>query len=150
MVEAATSRSPDMPRGTHLILYDGVCGLCNGAVQFVLAHDGRRVFDFASLQSATGRAMVSRFGRSPEELDTFCVVTDYRSHPALAIKSTAALSVTKLLGRPWQWLTILRIIPVSLRDRIYDLVAKHRYRVFGRYDTCRIPDPAERARFIDV
>ena len=139
-----------MSRGDHLVLYDGVCGLCNRASQFILAHDRRGVFDFASLQSATGRAWMQRFGRDPATLDTFCVVTNYRSSPAILDKSAAALAVTRALGAPWSWFTLFTIVPAALRNVIYDLVARNRYQWFGRYDTCRIPTPAERARFIDV
>ena len=80
-------------RGVHLVLYDGVCGLCNSVCQFVLARDRRRAFDFASLQSLTGRAWLARFDRNPDDLDTVCLITDYRTTPALHVKSAAALAI---------------------------------------------------------
>ena len=137
-------------RGDHLVLYDGVCGLCNAATQFILARDRRAIFDFASLQSPTGRMWLERFGRNPDSLDTFAIVTNYQTAPAMQERSAAALLAARALGAPWSWLTIFRMLPGAIRDRIYDLVARHRYRWFGRYDTCLIPTPDQRARFIDV
>src|SRR5437667_1872938 len=84
------------PGGEHLVLYDGVFGLCNRLNNFVLARDTRAVFDFASLQSTVGRSTLARFGRNPEDLNTFYLVTNYRSEsPALLSKASAALFVTK-------------------------------------------------------
>lgn len=137
-------------RGQHLVLYDGVCGLCNAVTQFILARDGQGTFDFASLQSATGRMWLERFGRNPDSLDTFAIVTNYQTSPAMQDRSAAALLAAGALGAPWSWLTIFRVLPRPIRDRLYDFVARHRYRWFGRYDTCLIPTPDQRARFIDV
>jgi predicted DCC family thiol-disulfide oxidoreductase YuxK len=137
-------------RGDHLVLYDGVCGLCNGATQFILARDRRRIFDFASLQSAAGRQWLERFGRNPDSLDTFAIVTNYQTSPAMLDKSSAALMAARELGAPWSWTSIFTVVPRAIRDRAYDVVARHRYRWFGKYDTCPIPTPEQRARFIDV
>lgn len=135
----------------HLVLYDGVCGLCNGAVQFILPRDRDGVFAFASLQSATGRTTAERFGRNPNELDSFYLVLNYDSpSPELLIKSAAALRVAALLGQPWRLLAGFRLLPRALTDAVYDIVARYRYRVFGRYDTCPLPTPDQRARFIDI
>jgi predicted DCC family thiol-disulfide oxidoreductase YuxK len=142
--------APGSGRGVHLVLYDGVCGLCNFACQFILARDRAGIFDFASLQSATGRAWLERFNRPTQSLDTFCLVTDYQTAPAMLDKSDAALAVLSRLGAPWSWLTIFRVLPTGLRDALYDFVARHRYRWFGRYDVCLIPSPQQRARFLDV
>lgn len=146
----SASHAADTARGEHLILYDGVCGLCNRFCQFVLAHDARGVFEFASLQSETGRSFLERFGRDPTELDTFGLVANYRSSPALLIKSAAALAVIESLGVPWRWLRVFNIVPAGVRDWSYDRVARHRYRIFGRYDTCLIPSPQQKRRFIDI
>src|SRR5262245_10996764 len=96
-VEGSSDRA-----GQHLILYDGVCGLCSRLLQFVLARDRRRVFSFASLQSATGRAMVAQWGGNPDELTTFYVVANFRTADArMFTKAAAALFVAGELGWPW-------------------------------------------------
>jgi predicted DCC family thiol-disulfide oxidoreductase YuxK len=145
-VQALTS-----PAGQHLVLYDGVCGLCNRLNQFVLRHDARGQFDFASLQSAVGRQQLAKFGRSPDDLSTFYLVRDYRSEaPTLLSKARAALLVVTVLGWPWNWLGVFGVLPNALLDRGYDLVARNRYRMFGRYESCLMPTAEYRKRFIDV
>ena len=142
---------PDQTRrGVHLVLYDGVCGLCQGVCQFILARDRDGVFDFASLQSGIGRAWLERFGRDPHDLDSFCLITDYQTSPVLHIKSRAALGVTARLGAPWRWLRAGRVLPQVLSDWLYDLVARNRYQWFGRTDTCLLPSPDVRQRFLDL
>ena len=137
-------------QGAHLVLYDGVCGLCNGLVQFLLKHDHRAVFSFAPLQSATGKAMVARWGGNPEELSSFYVVADFRTADARAVtKSEAALFVARELGWPWKLARAAGMLPGPLRDRLYDLVARNRYRVFGRYEQCLIPAEDSRRRFVE-
>jgi predicted DCC family thiol-disulfide oxidoreductase YuxK len=137
-------------QGAHLVLYDGVCGLCNGLVQFLLKHDHRAVFSFAPLQSATGKAMVARWGGNPEELSTFYVVADFRAPDARAVtKSEAALFVARELGWPWKLARAAGVLPRPFRDRLYDLVARNRYRVFGRYEQCLIPAEDSRRRFVE-
>jgi predicted DCC family thiol-disulfide oxidoreductase YuxK len=150
MAESAWRASSPSPR-KHLILYDGVCGLCNRLNQFVLRRDRRGTFDFASLQSGTGRTVLRRFGRDPQDLNTFYVVTNYRSEsPALLSKSRASLFLMKELGGPWRWFELLGVLPTALLDRGYDLVARNRYRFFGRYESCLMPGAEHRTRFIDV
>jgi len=137
--------------GRHLVLYDGVCGLCNSLVQFVLPRDRGGAFDFASLQSATGRGWLERFGRNPDALDTFVVVVEYRgTAPAVRTRGDAALFVARELGLPWRLLGILRVLPRRLRDLGYDVIARRRYRLFGRYDACPLPPPEAKERFIDM
>jgi predicted DCC family thiol-disulfide oxidoreductase YuxK len=143
--------APAPRRGEHLVLYDGVCGLCNRLNQFVLERDPSAVFDFASLQSAAGRSALQRFGRNPDALDTFYVVANYRSESAaLLAKARAALFVARTLGGGWAWLRTFGVLPEALLDRGYDLIARHRYRFFGRYESCLMPSAEYTARFIDV
>ena len=138
-------------RGRHLLLYDGVCGFCNRMNQFVLARDARGVFDFASLQSATGHRILERFGKNAADLDTFYVVENYQSAaPSLLSKSSAALVVLRTIGGAWRWLAVLGVLPAALRNAGYDFVARRRYRLFGRSETCMLPAPEHRQRFIDV
>ena len=150
MTEAAWQASIPC-RGEHLLLYDGVCGLCNRLNNFVLPRDARGLFDFASLQSAAGRSALERFGRNPEDLDTFYVVTNYRTQsPALLSKADAALFVMTRLGAPWRWLGLFGMLPTALLDWVYDLIARYRYRLFGRTETCVMPSAEYKQRFIDV
>ena len=137
--------------GSHLILYDGVCGLCNRLSQFVLRHDHKGVFDFASLQSGAGQAFLQKFGKNPEVLSTFYAVKDYRSEsPALLDKADAALFLMETLFPGQAWVRVLRKAPRSLLDFVYQLVARNRYRLFGRTEECFMPRPEFRNRFIDV
>ena len=138
-------------RGQHLIRYDGVCGLCNELNAFVLLRDQAGTFDFASLQSQAARTVLAPFDVNPGDLTTLYVVTNYRSaSPELLSRSAAALAVAAALPGGWRWLAVLRWCPRVLRDLAYDLVARNRYRWFGRYETCLVPSAADRARFIDV
>lgn len=136
--------------GAHLVLYDGVCGLCNRLLQFLLTHDHRGVFAFASLQSATGRALVEDLGGDPTELTSFYILANYRTiHRRIFARSEAALFVAGQLGWPWKAAVIARVLPGALLDRAYNVVARNRYRVFGRYDQCLAPRPEFRGRFIE-
>jgi predicted DCC family thiol-disulfide oxidoreductase YuxK len=145
-----TSQATSSAEAAHLVLYDGVCGLCDRLLQFLLRHDRRRVFCFASLQSATGRAMVARFGGDPDNPDSFHVIADFRGADARAIrKSDAAVFVAGQLGWPWKGLSTARAIPAPLRDLCYDAIARSRYRIFGRYDECLVPSEEFRNRFVE-
>jgi predicted DCC family thiol-disulfide oxidoreductase YuxK len=136
--------------GAHLVLYDGVCGLCSRLLRFVLRHDRGRVFSFASLQSAVGRSVVERSGGNPAELTSFYVVADYQTGASRVFtRSDAALFVAGALGWPWRAAQVVRFLPHAIRDGVYDMVARSRYRVFGRDDRCLVPSPEFRARFID-
>lgn len=134
----------------HLVLYDGVCGLCGRLLQFLLRHDHRRAFSFASLQSALGQSIVARSGRNPAELTSFFVLANYQTRTGRVFtKSDAALFVAAELGWPWKAAVLMRVVPKGIRDLAYDVVARSRYRVFGRYDRCLVPRPEFRSRFID-
>jgi predicted DCC family thiol-disulfide oxidoreductase YuxK len=149
MADARTPRASGAV-GRHLVLYDGVCGLCSRLTQFLLTHDHRAVFVYASLQSATGRATVERFGGNPDALTSFYVVADYDSnHARLLGRSRAALFVARELGWPWRAALVMRVLPPAILNLIYDAVARTRYHVFGRLDHCLLPRPEFRRRFID-
>ncbi len=138
-------------RGEHLILYDGGCGLCNRLNQFVLRHDTRAVFDFASLQSPTARSVLPHLGGNAGNLDTVYVVVNYRSEsPVLLSKSGAASFVLRILGirGPLSW--AFRVLPDGLLNLSYDLITRNRYRVFGQSETCMMPSAEFRQRFIDI
>jgi predicted DCC family thiol-disulfide oxidoreductase YuxK len=146
--------SPTQPasvgEGAHLVLYDGVCALCSRLLQFLLEHDRRAVFTFASLQSAVGRAMVERFGADPNELASFHVLANYRTnHVQMFSRSSAALFVAGELGWPWKMAGLMRVLPTSILDHVYNVVARNRYRMFGRFEQCLTPRPEFRRRFIE-
>lgn len=146
----SSAQAPAHPQGKHLVLYDGVCGLCNRLLQFLLAHDRRAVFSFASLQSATGKAIVGRWGGDPEDLSSFYVVADFRTEKARVVtKSGAALFVAGELGWPWNLTRVAGVLPKALRDRLYDGIARRRYRFFGRYEQCLVPGEEVRSRFVE-
>ena len=137
--------------GRHLILYDGVCGLCNRTNQFVLTRDRQGVFDFAAQQSVTGQEHLQRIGADPAALTTLYVIAGYRTAaPQLLSRARAVLFILGHVGRPWSWLQLFRILPDSVLNSGYDLVARNRYRLFGQHDGCPLPTPETRARFIDV
>jgi len=132
------------------VLYDGVCGLCNRLVQFLLKHDRKAVFNFAPLQGNTARALVNRFGSSADGLTTFYVVANYRAeHAAMFNKSAAVVFVARELGWPWRIAGLAGVVPKAILDRVYDFVARTRYRAFGRLESCSLPQPEFRRRFID-
>ncbi|MCH5689228.1 thiol-disulfide oxidoreductase DCC family protein [Niabella sp. W65] len=124
-------------KSDHIILFDGVCNLCNGAVQYVIKRDRKGIFKFASLQSETGRAMLVQSGLPENQLKSFVYIHGNRFYT----QSTAALKVAKQLKGPVQLLYGFIIIPKWIRDLVYDLVAKNRYRLLGRKDACMVPTP---------
>ena len=134
-----------------VLLYDGVCGLCNRLVQFTLRHDRKDTFYFASLQGPTAGRILERHGQSPADLDTFYVVTDFdQPGEHLRARSDAALFVLRGLGGGWRALAMFGgALPKFLRDAAYNLVARNRYRVFGKFDACPLPDPKDRHKFLD-
>jgi predicted DCC family thiol-disulfide oxidoreductase YuxK len=150
-MSAPLLQGPPTPGNVHLVLYDGVCGLCNRLNAFLLPRDPSGIFAFASLQSATGQSLLKRFGKPTADLDTFYVVRNYRSEsPDLLAKSRAALFVLSTLGGIWRLSAPFRLLPASLLDIGYDLIARNRYRFFGRYETCLLPTSQYKQRFIDV
>ena len=143
-------QEPSQPPGEHLILYDGLCGLCNRLNRFVLSRDKRGLFDFASLQGPVGRSILCALGKASDVLNTFYLVKDYRSgSPELLSKSGAAVTVLQNLGFPWCGLAVLRVFPKTMLDWSYTLIARHRYAVFGKVKNCLVPSSEYRHRFID-
>ena len=130
--------------GGPIVLYDGVCGLCDRSVQLVLRNDRRGRFRFAALQSEAGRALLQKFGLPPEALDSVVLVEGGRAWR----KSRAALRIARRMDAPWPLLWPLIIVPRPVADFVYGLIAKNRYRIFGKLDACMIPPPEVRARFL--
>lgn len=121
-----------------VILFDGVCNLCNGLVQFVIARDPAQHFRFASLQSEAARRCLADAGMTRDAPDSIILLDDGR----LFTRSTAALRIARRLRFPWPCAFALVIVPRPVRDWVYDVVARNRYRWFGRRDACLVPTPA--------
>lgn len=127
-----------------IIVFDGVCLLCSGWVRFLLRFDHRQHYRFAAMQSANGRELLARHGLDPDDPVSFLLVTPTRTWT----DSDAIVRVLTGLGGGWRVAHVLRLIPAMLRDPLYRVVARNRYRWFGRRDTCLVPDAALRERFL--
>ncbi|RXT06433.1 thiol-disulfide oxidoreductase DCC family protein [Ammoniphilus sp. CFH 90114] len=131
-------------RYNAIILFDGVCNFCNFWVNQLIALDYKGVFKFASLQSHVGESLIKHYNLS-ENLDSVILIHKNRSYKT----STAILNILRLLGGSWRLLYFLIIVPSPLRDGVYKWVAKNRYSFFGKSDTCVLPTPEIRRRFIE-
>ena len=127
-----------------VIIFDGLCNLCSSVVRFVAKHDHKGTFLFAPMQSRAGQQLLQQYGLGEIKGQTFVLVQDGRAYTA----SNAALQVAKALPWYWQWTRVLRFIPRRLRDGAYFLIARNRYRWFGRKQSCMIPGPELRGRFL--
>lgn len=136
----------NIPENKKIVLFDGVCNLCNNAVQRIIKHDKKDVFRFASLQSDIGKKLVEERGMDPEELDSIILI-----EPGVAYyrKSTAALEISRELSGGYSLLKNFLFIPEAFRDGIYDLIANNRYKWFGKKEQCMIPTPELKAKFLD-
>lgn len=135
----------ERPGGDHpVLLFDGVCNLCNGVVQFIIPRDPEGRIHFAPLQSDAGKALLSGHGLPSGDLDSVVLVEDGEVYR----KSDAVIRVAELLGRPYRAGAAGRAVPQSIRDALYDFVADNRYDVFGRKDQCMLPDEDVSDRFL--
>ena len=134
-----------------IVLYDGVCGLCNRAVQFLLKRDRHDRLRFASLQSDFAAALLKRHSVDHEDLDTVYAVLNHGApNETLLAKGDAFLFFAETIGGIWNVARVGRIIPRPIRNRLYDFIARHRYQVFGKSESCMLPDPKERHKFLEV
>jgi predicted DCC family thiol-disulfide oxidoreductase YuxK len=140
------------PGPNPIILYDGVCGLCDQLIQFVLRHDSRDRYRFAALQSDFAAQILRRHGAAPGDLDTMYLVIDHGlREEKIVSRSDAAVAVLRELGGGWAALDlVLGALPLWLRNWGYNLVARNRYRTFGKYDSCPIPPEKDRRKFLDL
>lgn len=129
----------------NLIIFDGVCKLCAHTVRFVVRHESAPVLKFAPLQSETGSRLMRELGLDPEDAETFVLISD----GAAFVRSDAAIELANYLSGGWRALGWVRIIPRPLRDWCYALVARNRYRWFGRTEACMVPPAEISARFVD-
>jgi predicted DCC family thiol-disulfide oxidoreductase YuxK len=135
---------PYLGEHDNLILFDGVCKLCNAWSNFIIRHDHRRRFKLASVQSPEGQAILAHFGYPTDYYDTMLVVRN----SACFEKSDAFFVVMGELGFPWKALLVFKAIPARLRNWLYDRIARNRYAIFGKYDVCLLPSPDHEARYL--
>lgn len=127
-----------------VLLFDGVCNLCNASVQWVLLRDQKAVFQFSALQSETGQTLLQKWGRSTEDFDSVVLIDGER----LWEQSDVPLEIVRRLGGGWKLLYVFKIVPRFLRDSIYRIIARNRYRWFGKQASCMLPRPEWKGRFI--
>ncbi len=131
--------------GGAIVVFDGVCHLCNGWVRFLLRFDARGVYRFASMQSETGRRLLRDHGLDPDDPSSFLLLREGRART----DSDAILDVLTGLGGAWRGFGVLRLVPRVLRDPAYRFIARNRYRLFGRREVCMMPTPESAGRFVD-
>lgn len=127
-----------------IILFDGVCNLCNSSVNFIINRDRTDYFKFGALQSEEGTALLKKYHLNTDVFDTLILIENDRIYT----RSTAALRIAKKLSGFWPLFYIFIIIPKILRDPIYKVVSNNRYKIFGKKESCRFPTPSERAKFL--
>lgn len=129
-----------------IILFDGVCNLCNSSVQYIIKHDTKDEYRFAALQSEIGKKMIAERHIDTELLDSILLIEPGVAYYA---KSTAALMIGKSFGGFWSLVAIFEWIPENFRNSVYDYIAKNRYKWYGKKDACMIPTPELKAKFLD-
>lgn len=135
----------NLPPNKKIILFDGVCNLCDSAVQFVIQHDKKDVFRFVALQSDLGQEILNHIGINPKNIDSIIL---YEPGVAYYYKSSAALQIVRSLGGFWHLGTAFRIIPTNISNQIYDYVARNRYKWYGKKESCLIPTPELKSKFL--
>lgn len=135
----------NLPPNKKIILFDGVCNLCDSAVQFVIKHDKKDVFRFVALQSDLGQEILNHIGINPKNIDSIIL---YEPGVAYYYKSAAALQIAKNLGGFFHFGTVFRIVPTGISNQLYDYVAKNRYKWYGKKESCLIPTPELKSKFL--
>lgn len=135
----------NLPPNKKIILFDGVCNLCNTAVQFIIEHDKKDVFRFVALQSDLGQKIIKHIGIDTKVIDSIVL---YQPGVAYYYKSAAALEIAKDLNGFFYWTGILNILPERLRNGLYDYVARNRYKWYGKKETCIMPTNALKLKFL--
>ncbi|HET8809584.1 MAG TPA: thiol-disulfide oxidoreductase DCC family protein [Flavobacteriaceae bacterium] len=135
----------EIPQNKKIVLFDGVCNLCNKAVTFIIEHDKKDVFRFASLQSEIGEKLTQERGIDTTKVDSIVLIDPGNAY---FVKSSAALEIAKELSG-YSWMRFFLYLPESFRNFIYDIIAKNRYGWFGKKDNCMIPTPELKEKFLD-
>ncbi|MCB0451880.1 MAG: thiol-disulfide oxidoreductase DCC family protein [Aequorivita sp.] len=133
-----------MNKSYKIILFDGVCNLCNGAVTFTIKRDKKNVFRFAALQSEIGQQLISKFNIDTSKVDSIILIDDEKQYE----KSSAALHIAKQLSGAYPLLFGFMIVPKFIRNAVYDYIAKNRYKWFGKKEICMIPTAELKAKFL--
>ncbi len=134
-----------LPKDKYIVLFDGVCNLCHKAVQVILKNDKSNKFVFASLQSEIGIELLNERQINPETTDSIVLI---KPGEAYFIKSDAALEIAKDLKGLYPVMSLCSVLPLKLRDLIYDFIAKNRYKLFGKKEVCPLPDPSTKNKFL--
>jgi predicted DCC family thiol-disulfide oxidoreductase YuxK len=132
------------PYTEPVILFDGICNYCNGMVNFIIRQDKNAVFKFAALQSEAGQALLEKYNLPKQDFESIILIDNGKAFS----NSTAGLRLYNKLPWYWKWTQVFWIIPRFLRDAAYNLVARNRYKLFGKKDACMIPGPSVRSRFL--
>ncbi|MCG9792756.1 thiol-disulfide oxidoreductase DCC family protein [Flavobacterium algicola] len=135
----------DLPTDKKIIIFDGVCNLCNSAINYIIAHDNKDIFRFVALQSNLGQEILKHIGIDTHEIDSIIL---YLPTKAYYYKSEAALEIAKDLNGFLPMLSLFRVIPSALSNYIYDCIAKNRYRWYGKKESCMIPTPELQSKFL--
>lgn len=135
----------NLPENKKIILFDGICNLCDNTVQFIIKHDKEDIFRFVALQSDLGKEIISHIGLDISKTDSIVL---YEPGHAYYYKSQAAFEISKGLTGIYQWLSIFSILPQWLTDKVYDYVARNRYKWYGKKDECMLPTPQLKAKFL--
>ena len=136
----------DTPPPNRIVLFDGVCVFCNGSVNFIIRHDLRDLYRFAPLQSEIGKTLVAQHGLDSHSLDSVVLIENGKAH----VKTSAALRICKNLDRMWPLMYGFIVVPAFIRDVVYDIIAKHRYRWWGKLGACMMPTAEVRKKFLSV
>lgn len=136
----------NIPENKKLILFDGVCNLCNSSVLYVIKRDKKNLFLFAPLQSHIGKKIIETYNIDTEKTDSILL---YTPEKGISYKSTAALKTASKLGFPTNLLSVFLIVPAFIRNWVYDFIAKNRYKWYGKKDACMIPTPELKSKFLD-
>lgn len=139
-------KKSDNIENQDILLFDGVCNLCNSSVNFIIDHDPNNHFRFAALQSEFGQQKLAELGFNSESFDSLVLLSQGEVYK----KSSAALKIARKLSGLYPILYVYMVIPPSIRDGIYDIIAKNRYKWWGKQDSCRIPTPELRSRFMEA
>lgn len=137
----------NIPKHKKLILFDGVCNLCNSSVLYVIKQDKKNVFMFAPLQSEAGKQIINKFNINTSQMDSIILYNPEKA--SIHYKSTAALKIASQLGFPTNILAVFLIIPSFIRNLVYDFIAKNRYKWYGKKDACMIPTPELKSKFLE-
>lgn len=135
----------ELPNDKKLILFDGVCNLCNASVQYIIKHDKNDMFRYTALQSEVGQEIIEEFKIDTDKTDSILL---YSKDNGISYKSTAALQIASKLGFPINLMGIFLIVPVFIRNWVYDYIAKNRYKWYGKKEECMIPTPELKSKFL--